>query len=185
MKLPKGKFTTVPVQTQFGWHVIEVDGHDVDAIAARRRFVSDAINGGDETAVRDRMAALHRFPGGMLRGSKLRFLRRMPADRRRIKNNFGAAERGQSRRFGIPLVPANADADFSVRGRPCFETEIAGREIKFLVVGGIVGDMHLAIFPEQRPIGINDRRRVVINAGAPFFEKRRDDHGSRFARDFA
>jgi peptidyl-prolyl cis-trans isomerase C len=25
IKLPKGKFTTVPVQTQFGWHVIEVD----------------------------------------------------------------------------------------------------------------------------------------------------------------
>jgi len=24
VKLPKGKFTTVPVQTQFGWHVIEV-----------------------------------------------------------------------------------------------------------------------------------------------------------------
>jgi len=23
--LPKGKFTTTPVQTQFGWHVIEVD----------------------------------------------------------------------------------------------------------------------------------------------------------------
>jgi peptidyl-prolyl cis-trans isomerase C len=25
VKLPKGKFTTQPVQTQFGWHVIEVD----------------------------------------------------------------------------------------------------------------------------------------------------------------
>ncbi len=25
VKLPKGKFTTVPVQTQFGWHVIEVE----------------------------------------------------------------------------------------------------------------------------------------------------------------
>ena len=25
VKLPKGKFTTTPVQTQFGWHVIEVD----------------------------------------------------------------------------------------------------------------------------------------------------------------
>ena len=25
IKLPKGKFTTQPVQTQFGWHVIEVD----------------------------------------------------------------------------------------------------------------------------------------------------------------
>src|SRR5207244_5149763 len=23
--LPKGKFTTTPVQTQFGWHIIEVD----------------------------------------------------------------------------------------------------------------------------------------------------------------
>ena len=25
VKLPKGKFTAQPVQTQFGWHVIEVD----------------------------------------------------------------------------------------------------------------------------------------------------------------
>jgi peptidyl-prolyl cis-trans isomerase C len=25
VKLQKGKFTTTPVQTQFGWHVIEVD----------------------------------------------------------------------------------------------------------------------------------------------------------------
>jgi peptidyl-prolyl cis-trans isomerase C len=25
VKLPKGKFTATPVQTQFGWHVIEVD----------------------------------------------------------------------------------------------------------------------------------------------------------------
>jgi len=25
VKLPKGKFTTAPVQTQFGWHVILVE----------------------------------------------------------------------------------------------------------------------------------------------------------------
>jgi hypothetical protein len=57
----------------------------LNPFAADGHFVSDTIDRGDEAAVRDRVAALHRFPGGMLRVTVFGFLRRMPADRSRIK----------------------------------------------------------------------------------------------------
>ena len=42
---------------------------ELDAIAAGWRFMADAIYRRDKAAIRDRMTALHRFPGGMLRGA--------------------------------------------------------------------------------------------------------------------
>ena len=108
----------------------------------------------------------------------------MPADRGRIKQNLRAAQRGQSRRFRIPLVPANADADFPVRRRPGLKPEIARREIKLLVIRGIIRDVHLAILAQVLPIGVDDGGGVVINAGRAFLEKRRDDHDAGFPRDF-
>ena len=72
----------------------------------------------------------------------------MPADRGRIKQNLRAAQRGQARGLRIPLVPANADADFPMRGRPGLEAEIARREIELLVKRRVVRDVHLAILPE-------------------------------------
>ena len=94
---------------------------EFDPVAAGGRFMADAIRHRDITTVRDRVTALNRFPGRMLRLAEFFFLARMPADRRRIKKNFRAAQRGQARRFRIPLVPANADADFPVRGCPRLE----------------------------------------------------------------
>ena len=45
--------------------------------------------------------------------------------------------------------------------------------------------MHLAIFPEQRAVGVNDRGGVVIDAGGALLEERGDDDDSGLARDFA
>src|SRR5438046_634858 len=85
-----------------------------------------------------------------------------------------------TRRLRIPLIPANADADFSKRRVPRAEAKIARREIKFLVVKRVVGNVHLAIHAEKFSVGVNDRSGVVVNAGRAFFKKRRDDHDAQF-----
>ena len=133
--------------------------------------MTEAIRRRDITTVRNGVTALDRFPGGMLRGAKFLFLGWMPADGCRIKNNFRAAQRGQPRRLGIPLVPANAHADLSLGRFPCLKSQIARRKIKFLMIQRIVRDMHFAIFAEQLSVRVDDDRGVVINAGAAFLEQ--------------
>src|SRR5216117_2875828 len=119
-----------------------------NAISTGGRFVTDAIRYRDVAPVCYGMTTLNRLPRRMLRFSKFLFLARMPADRRWIKNNLCAAQRGQSRRLRIPLIPANADADFAARCVPRSKSEIARREVKLFVIQRIIGNMHLAIFPE-------------------------------------
>src|SRR5205823_9027584 len=119
----------------------------------------------------------------MLRCTKFLLLRWMPADGRRIKNHFRAAQRRQSRRFRIPLVPTDADTDLSARGWPSLESEIAGREIEFLVVKRVVGDVHLPIFAEYLSISIENNGGIVVNTGAEFLEKRCDNHDDKLARE--
>ena len=143
----------------------------LDSVAAGGRFMANAIRRGDIAAVRDRVTALDGFPGGMLRRAEFLLFRWMPADRRWIENDLRAAQRGEPRRFGIPLVPANADADFAVLRLPRLKSEIARREIKFLVIQRIVRNVHLAIFAEQFSVCVDDRRGIVINARAAFLEK--------------
>jgi len=58
---------------------------EFDPIPTDRRFVTDAIDRRNETSIRDRVTALHRFPGRMLGVTVFRFFRRMPPDRGRIK----------------------------------------------------------------------------------------------------
>src|SRR5438270_775695 len=76
-------------------------------------FMGDAVWHRDIAAIGDCMTALDRFPGGMLRCAKLLLFRRMPADCCGIKNNLCAVQRRQARRFRIPLVPADANANLA------------------------------------------------------------------------
>ena len=99
----------------------------------------------------------------------------MPADGGRVKKDFRALQRRQPRGFGIPLVPANQHADFAVARLPRLEAEVAGREIKFLVIKRVVGNVHLPVDAEQRTVGVNDGGGVVINAGGAFLKQRGDD----------
>src|SRR6266540_2063006 len=155
-----------------------------NTIPASRRLMADAVCDSDVAAIRDCVTALDRFPGGMLRCTELFLFRRMPADCCGIKNNLCAVQRRQPRRFRIPLIPANAHADLAAHCWPRLKSEIAWCEIKFLVIQRVVRDMHLAVLPEQFSISVNDRRGVVINAGAAFLEKRGDNHRPGFFGHF-
>ena len=94
-------------------------------------------------------------------------------------------QRSEARCFWIPLVPANAHANFAALRRPRLKPEVARRKIKFFVIQRIIRDVHLAIFAKNPSVRVDDCRGVVINAGAAPLEKRRDDHGARFTRHFA
>src|SRR5712691_4605189 len=121
----------------------------------------------------------------MLRRTEFFFLFRMPADSGWIKNDFRAAQRGQSRRFRVPLVPANADADFPARSVPSLKSKIARRKIKLLVIERVVRDVHLAIFADKFSIRVDDSGGVVIDTGPAFLKQGRDDDDAKLAREFA
>src|SRR5437667_1389171 len=117
-----------------------------DSVPAGRRFLTDPIRRGDIAAIRDRMAALDRFPRGMLRCAEVFLFRWVPPDRCWIKNNLRAAQRCETCCLGVPLVPANADADLAVRCLPRLKSQVTGREVKFFVIKRVVRNVHLAIF---------------------------------------
>ncbi len=53
------------------------------------------------------------------------------------------------------------------------KAEIAGSEVELFEEERIVRDVHLAVEPEQRAVGIDDRRRVVIQPGGALLEQAR------------
>src|SRR5438128_2672723 len=143
----------------------------LNSIAAGRCFMTDPIRGCDITAIRNRMTALNYLPSGMLCCTEFFLFAWMPADGCWVKNNLRAPQCRKPRRFRIPLVPANADADLSLRRFPCLKPQITRSEVKLFVVKGIVGNMHLAIFTEQFAVRVDNCGCVVIDAGAALLEK--------------
>src|SRR5436190_8768188 len=95
----------------------------------------------------------------------------MPANRRWIKKNLCSAQRRQARRFRVPLVPADANADPGITGLPGAKSKVSGGKIKLLVKKGVIRNVHLAVFPEIRSVGINDCGGIVVHAGAAPFEE--------------
>src|SRR5438034_2297285 len=140
---------------------------------ARRRvptnvsgLMSHSIHNRDIHAVSNRMCALNGAPGIILRLAKLRFLRRMPTDRRGIKQHVCSLQCRKPCAFRIPLVPTNQCAYAASSSIKRTKSQIARREIKFLIIKWIVRDVHLAINPTQRAIRIENCRSVVIHAGS-------------------
>src|SRR5580704_10560312 len=107
----------------------------------------------------------------------------MPADAGGIKKNLRAGETHEARAFWVPLVPTNLDADAAIARGETGKTEIAWREIKFLEVEWIFGDVHLAIAAGERAIGIDNRGGIVIDAGTAALKNGNDQDNSALARD--
>ena len=154
---------------------------ELDA-AVGRAFEADAIDGGDVDAVGDGVGALDGAPGVELRRAVLRFFRRVPADGRGIEENVRAAQAGQARAFGIPLVPADQRGDAAEARVEAGKAEVAGREVELFVVERIVGDVHLAVDAGEAAVGVEDRGGVVVEAGGAALEERSDDDDAQFAR---
>src|SRR5262245_22458458 len=79
----------------------------LEAVTARGTFQSNAIHRHDITSVGHRMTALHQFPGAVLVCPILGLLPRMPANRRRVEEDFGPLQRGETGCFWEPLIPAD------------------------------------------------------------------------------
>src|SRR6185312_16248992 len=123
---------------------------ELEPVAAFGALVPDAVDDRDVDAVGDRVRALDRLPGRALRHAVLGLLARVPADRRRIEEHGGAAERREPRAFRVPLVPADESPDpprLDVEG---LEAEVARREVELLVEQRVVRDVHLAVEPRDR-----------------------------------
>ena len=109
------------------------------------------------------------------------FSRGMPAD--------GGRDRTESPRPAAPSAARLRDttgpsrsARRSWRSVVCHaaKAEVAGREIEFLVVQRVVGNVHLAVDAEQRAVGVNDGGGVVIEPGGALLEQRGDDDDAEF-----
>src|ERR1035437_2512287 len=134
-------------------------------------FKANAIHHADINAVRDRVRPLDGAPGIMLRLAEFSFLRGMPSDGRWVKQNACSLQSREARGFGIPLIPADERAELSGGRVESLEAEIARSEIKLFVVERIVGNVHLAVDAAQCAIGIENRGRVVIEAGSALLKE--------------
>ena len=65
------------------------------------------------------------------------------------------------------------------------ETEVSRGEIELLVVGGIIGNVHLAVFAGDAAVFLNDYGGVVVETGSTFLEQRGYDDNPELLRQFS
>src|SRR5690242_20666353 len=106
------------------------------------------------------MAALDGSPGVALGDPQGILLGRMPTNGRGVEQDAGPLQSGDSSGFRIPLIPTDQGCDAADGSIASTKPQVARGEIKFLVVGGIVGDMHLAVEARDLAAGVNDRRAI-------------------------
>lgn len=122
------------------------------------------------------MTALHGCPCLALTLLLVLGVRRCIAYCCRIDEQFGALQSHQSRCLGVPLVPAYEHAELAHAGLNRAEAEVARCEVELLVVGRVVGDVHLAILAGDRAVAFHDDSRVVIQTRSTALEERCDDN---------
>jgi hypothetical protein len=98
---------------------------------------------------------------------------RFAADRGRIEQHLRAHQHHRPCGFGIPLVPADADAQRR-RAVPHLEPGIAGAEIEFFLIAGAVGNVALAVHALDAAVGVDHRQRIIMMRAVGFEEAGRD-----------
>ena len=62
------------------------------------------------------------------------------------------------------------------------EAQVAGLEVKLLVIGWVIGDVHLTVFACNGAVAFHHHRRVVIQSSGTLLEERGDDYHAKLAR---
>src|SRR5688572_5043381 len=158
---------------------VAVDDEDLLALAGLRRhdahrlgdervapelqlpFGADAVDGDDEAAVGDGVAALDGVPGLVLDVLVLH-LAKPGADGGGIEQDVRALHGGEARGLRVPLVPADEGADAAEAGVERLEAKVARSEVELLVEARVVGDVHLAVLAQQGAVRVDDDGGVVV-----------------------
>ena len=143
------------------------------------------IDGHDGQTVGHGMTALHELPCLALARLLLGCVAALVADGGGIDEDVGAGKGHEACALGVPLVPADLHAEASDGGLYGLEAEVAGGEIELLVVGGVVGDVHLAMYAGDAAILLKDDGGVVVEPCGTALEEAGDEHDSVFTRERA
>ena len=132
----------------------------------------DAIDGANEISICDSMRGLLEFP---------QILAQSCDGCRRIEYDFRSVQSESSRALGEVPIVADVDADIGELRLEDGITQIPGFEIKLLPESRrAMRNVMLPIFPEVLAVGIDDGRRVVIDALDVLFVNRNDDRHAVF-----
>ena len=158
---------------------------DAVGLSAGIGFVTDAVDGDDGQTVGDGVTALHCCPCfalTLLFGGDVATL---ITDGGGVDEEFCTTECHEASTLGIPLIPADLYAETADAGVDGFETEVAGGEVELFVVGGIVGDVHLAVFAGDRCVALKDHGSVVVEPRCAALEEGSDEHYGVATSEFA
>src|SRR5690606_30049145 len=133
-------------------------------------FQANAVYAHYVHAIRNGMATLNGLPRGELFIVCLFVLRRSPTDSRWIEKNLSAHQRRNPCTFRIPLIPADQHANGCELRFENLVTQIARREVKFLVICRIIRNVHLTILAEVSSIGVKSCGSVMVKSFRSFFE---------------
>src|SRR5690554_3768308 len=147
-------------------------------------FAADAVDGGDVDAVRDGVASLNSLPSVALHGVLLGAFFVDGADGGGVDQDFGAFHRGEACRFGVPLVPADQDADLRVLGFEDFVSAVSGGEVELLEVERVVRDVRFTVRAHVGAVGVQHGGGVEVETGCGFFIEGGDDDDLELAREF-
>ncbi len=79
------------------------------------------------------------------------------------------------------MVPADEYAEASQRRVDWLESEVARREIEFLVICRVIRNVHLAVDARTASVAVENHGGVVVKTGSATLENRSDDDHSEFA----